>query len=133
MELEYLACASEDMATYPYTLVATTPIIMDYKATIAGIVEDIKQRIPRETIARRFHHTISAIVEEVALRALKETGIKIVGLGGGCFQNSLLTTECTERLGRSGFHVLTHRRVPTNDGGISLGQLVIADKILKED
>ncbi|MCX7766088.1 MAG: carbamoyltransferase HypF, partial [Candidatus Sumerlaeia bacterium] len=81
-------------------------------------------------IARRFHHTVAKIIEDLAKLARKETGINIVGLSGGGFQNYLLLTDSISRLENAGFKVLVHRLVPPNDGGISLGQLVIADSLI---
>jgi hydrogenase maturation protein HypF len=67
-------------------------------------------------------NAIAAMAEEIR----KETGFNRVVLSGGCFQNRLLLEGCLEILNRSGFEVFTHCDVPTNDGGIALGQAVIA-------
>ena len=63
---------------------------------------------------------------EVSMKIRESTGLNTVALSGGCFQNRLLLTKVMDRLESGGFKVLTHRQVPCNDGGISLGQAVIA-------
>ncbi len=75
----------------------------------------------------RFHRAVSEIVKEMCERLTKRTGIKKVALSGGVFQNRLLLRLTVPTLRKAGFEVLTHRQVPTNDGGISLGQAVIAN------
>ena len=57
---------------------------------------------------------------------LRETGIKTVALSGGVFQNRLLLKTTVDLLKKAGFDVLTHKEVPTNDGGIALGQAAVA-------
>ncbi|MCD6384831.1 carbamoyltransferase HypF [Candidatus Sumerlaeota bacterium] len=128
MELEFLASFSKDDGTYPYSFIDEEPIRIDYRPLIEAVIDDITQGQRIQTIARRFHHTLASIVESVAIAARKQTGIHIVGLSGGCFQNYLLMTECMERLKSAGFEVLIHKVVPPNDGGVSLGQLLIANK-----
>ena len=66
------------------------------------------------------------MVAQVCGRVRQDTGLNVVATSGGVFQNALLATEVAARLGRDGFHVYRHRRVPPNDGGLSLGQLAMA-------
>ena len=80
----------------------------------------------REVIAARFHHGVAAAIEAGCVLARERTGLGTVALSGGVFQNSLLVHATVRRLEAAGFLVLTHARVPCNDGGISLGQAVIA-------
>lgn len=129
MELEFLASFSPEDKAYPFSLLtAERPIKIDFRPTIQAIVKDLMEKIEREKVARRFHHTVAEIIEGVAKTAREETGINTVGLSGGCFQNYLLLTESWRRLESAGFKVLIHRLVPTNDGGISLGQLIVANE-----
>ena len=76
----------------------------------------------------RFHNTIAAMTRDVCLKIQAQSGLGAVALSGGCFQNRLLLGKVTELLRQSGFKVLTHRNVPANDGGISLGQAAIAGR-----
>jgi hydrogenase maturation protein HypF len=100
------------------------------RVAAAGLVraaaEDLAAGVSRPVIAARFHHGVAAVIEDVC-RALRERhGLDTVALSGGVFQNLLLTDRVVSRLAGHGFRVLTHHRVPCNDGGISLGQAVIA-------
>jgi hydrogenase maturation protein HypF len=62
----------------------------------------------------------------MALHARAKSGINVVALSGGCFQNRLLQAAAIERIEREGFAVLVHHRVPANDGALALGQAVVA-------
>jgi hydrogenase maturation protein HypF len=74
----------------------------------------------------KFHNTVARMISEVCHSIADETGISRVALSGGVFQNRLLLRRAVGLLESSGFQVFTHRQVPCNDGGISLGQAVIA-------
>ena len=93
---------------------------------IKGIVEDRESGISVEVISACFHLTVAEIVREGALRLREETGITKVALSGGTWQNRLLFSQAKRMLTDSGFEVLYHRKVPANDGGIALGQAMIA-------
>lgn len=82
-------------------------------------------------VSRRFHRTLAGLFSEVARMAYLETGLKSVALGGGVFQNELLLETLVHDLGTNGFKVLLPALVPTNDGGLSLGQAVIGREHLK--
>lgn len=94
---------------------------------IREVVNDKIQNVPNEQIAARFHVTLAEILVSLAINARKEAGISQVGLSGGVFQNFTLFNYLNERLRGEGFHVLTHSKVPPNDGGISLGQIAVAN------
>ena len=82
--------------------------------------------VPPAVIAARFHNGVAAAVEAACLRLRERHGLATVALSGGVFQNVLLLNQVVTRLESREFTVLTHSRVPCNDGGISLGQAVIA-------
>jgi hydrogenase maturation protein HypF len=94
----------------------------DWRPLIARVVEDVQAGVPLAGIAARFHNALVAWIAEVAV----QSGVKQVVLSGGVFQNRLLVERAAELLESSGFVVLTHRRVPPNDGGLALGQAVLA-------
>jgi hydrogenase maturation protein HypF len=94
---------------------------------IEKIVADIRADIPKATIAARFQQTLSELFVRAACRARRATAIRRAGLSGGVFQNVFFFTHTVRRLQEEGFAVLTHQQVPTNDGGLALGQVVIAD------
>ena len=79
-----------------------------------------------EEMAYRFHVTVAEMMGTMCERIAQETGLRTVALSGGCFQNRLLLALVVPRLQEAGLRVLVHRQVPCNDGGISLGQAVIA-------
>jgi len=93
---------------------------------IRRIVEDIRQGLGRGIISRRFHNTLIEMFTKTCLKLRESTGIHVVIMSGGVFQNSTLLTGLTRSLTSAGFEVYSHRLVPTNDGGLSLGQAVCA-------
>jgi hydrogenase maturation protein HypF len=74
----------------------------------------------------RFHNGIADVIADCCLLLRERAGLSTVALSGGVFQNLLLLDATTSRLESRGFGVLVHSRVPCNDGGISLGQAVVA-------
>ncbi|MGB5186381.1 MAG: carbamoyltransferase HypF [Acidimicrobiia bacterium] len=126
IEFEALVDRSEG-CSYDFGFVDTdTPIIVEPGPVLAGIVEDLRAGVPVGLIAARFHAAVATMIAEVAERICARTGITTVGLSGGVFQNVTLTHAAATALGEKGFAVLTHRLVPPNDGGLALGQTVIA-------
>ena len=95
---------------------------LDWRPAIEALVEDVQRNVQAGDIARRFHNTLV----EWIVTAAKQTGLERVVLSGGCFQNSFLAERTVERLSAAGHRPYTHQRVPPNDGGIALGQAVIA-------
>jgi hydrogenase maturation protein HypF len=85
--------------------------------------------VAASVVAGRFHNAVADVVLTACLGFREEHGIGVVALSGGVFQNLLLTTRVVDLLVDKGFEVLTHHRVPTNDGGISLGQAVVAASV----
>ena len=75
-----------------------------------------------------FHHAVAKAALEMAVHGKERTGQRKAALTGGVFMNRLLAELLTPLLEEKGFEVLTHRAVPPNDGGISLGQAVIAGR-----
>ena len=102
------------------------PSTLDVTPTIRAIVSDIQQGLSPSHIAHRFHITIAEMLAAVACEARERTRLDSVALSGGVFQNRLLLETLLARLEEKGFHVYINRRVPPNDGGLSLGQLAVA-------
>ena len=97
-----------------------------------GIVSDLECGVGVEIIASKFHNTIAEMILNVCRILRKTTGIDRVALSGGVFQNLLLLEKTYVLLDKNDFKVFTHRRVPPNDGGIALGQVVIANERIKK-
>jgi hydrogenase maturation protein HypF len=97
-------------------------------AMIREIAGDIKNQLPASVISTKFHRTIVDVIIQITGKISRETGLKKVVLSGGTFQNRFILEESERRLQQLNYMVFTHRNFPTNDGGIALGQLVIAAK-----
>ncbi len=113
---------------YPFTLreKAQMPAILDVAPMFRAIVHDIQQGMSTSHIAHRFHHSIAELLATACFCAREQTGLHVVALSGGVFQNQLLLTQLVKRLEEMAFQVYINRRVPPNDGGISLGQIAVA-------
>ena len=107
--------------------------ILDMSASIRAIVENIFSRKSMEEISSAFHYTLAAAFAAISLEMRKATGINRVALSGGCFQNRILLEGSVAELKKNGFDVYCHSQVPTNDGGVSLGQAVVAGSIMKKE
>lgn len=134
-EVEYegqAACELEAVARlrekgYGFSLDRSSEVwVVDTRPTIGEILHDVKLKRDIAEIAGRFHTTMSTAIVDTCLRLGIETGITRVALSGGVFQNKLLTWKVVEGLREKGLEPILHRKVPCNDGGVSLGQAVIA-------
>jgi hydrogenase maturation protein HypF len=101
--------------------------IISAEAVIRRAVEDLLDGYPPRKVSAKFHFGVAALIASVARRLRDERGLDRVALSGGVFQNMLLLKHTCRMLKADGFEVLTHGRVPTNDGGISLGQAAVAN------
>lgn len=109
---------------YPVTL--TTPI--NLKGILDGIINDIHWKEPVSNIATRFHNTMARLIILHVKNIRQKHQINKVVLSGGCFQNAWLLTKLEKELLADKFDVYTPANIPANDGGIALGQLIIAAK-----
>lgn len=124
MELEMIADEKEEQR---YDLEWTGGQVKQIaiESVIAGVVEDILKGLPAFIISRKFHNTLSEGFADLCHIIAAETGLDRVVLSGGCFQNRLLLEGVARALTQRGLAVYAHGLVPTNDGGISLGQAII--------
>jgi hydrogenase maturation protein HypF len=99
---------------------------------IRAVVADLEAGIAPAIIAARFHNSVAALVARVCRKLRDETGIAQIALSGGVWQNTTLLAKTLQLLRQDGFTVYTHQIVPPNDGGLSLGQAVIASLINEE-
>jgi hydrogenase maturation protein HypF len=129
-ELEMVA--ADDTGSYPFMVTGLDPFQIDMRTAIQAIVKDLLARVPICTIAGRFHRTMAQVVVDACVRIRHSDGIDSVCLSGGTFQNLRLLRLSVEGLRQHAFEVFTHRRVPTNDGGLSLGQAMIANEVLQQ-
>jgi hydrogenase maturation protein HypF len=127
IELEQTA---DPMERGTYAVPVSGPVV-DVPLLIRALVEDLRAGVTVPVIAARFHNALADVVLAVCQRLRDEHDLSTVALSGGVFQNSLLMTGVLDRLEHHGFEVLTHRQVPCNDGGISLGQAAVAAALLR--
>jgi len=129
IELEMLAPDEALVSeSYPFSIDGEEGIgVVRLSELWSALVGDIRNQTPAPVISLKFHNTMAEITVKMCKSIAKESNIKRVALSGGVFQNRLLFRLTMAALQKEGFDVLTHRLVPPNDGGISLGQAVIAN------
>ena len=134
IELEQLARRdSETGKGYPFAIGEQEPAQLDVMPLIRAIVDDIGLGVSTARIARRFHTSIAMLLAQTCARVRTQTGLNMVALSGGVLQNCLLLEQLKELLEEMAFQVFINRRVPPNDGGLSLGQLAIAAARLRAE
>jgi hydrogenase maturation protein HypF len=101
--------------------------VIDGVELVGAAAEDLATGALAPKVAARFHNGLAAALVRASVRARYRFGLETVALSGGTFQNVLLLHRVISGLESEGFEVLVHRRVPPNDGGISLGQAVVAN------
>ena len=107
------------------------PIVLSFLPAIREIIQDMLVGISPAIAAARFHAAVIAGCTETVVRIAARSGLRTVALSGGSFQNALLLEGMRRALTELQFTVLTHTQVPANDGGIALGQAVIAQQKIK--
>ena len=122
IELEAL-CAENEEGSYPITIHEDK---IDTSSLWAALLKDRSSGTPKPIIAARFHNAVSEVVLSVSKVVRRERDINTVVLSGGVWQNKRLLSRSVALLEKADFHVLWHRHVPTNDGGIALGQIMVA-------
>jgi hydrogenase maturation protein HypF len=131
IEME-MASDENERGSYPFVIADKDGMnIVHLKVLFSAIIQDIKNNVSQSRVSMKFHRTMAEMVVQMCQRLAKRSGIKKVALSGGVFQNRLLLRLTVAALEEAGFEVRTHSKVPTNDGGVSLGQAVIADSVTK--
>ena len=120
------AAAENVQREYAFALTEADPFEIDCRAMVEGIVRDLEHAITPKVVSAKFHNTVATFLAAAAARARETTGLNRVALSGGCFANRYVRTRLRRLLEESGFEVLTHENIPCNDGGVSLGQAVVA-------
>ncbi|MEE4543912.1 carbamoyltransferase HypF [Streptomyces sp. V4-01] len=110
----------------PRTARGDGPLLLDPAPVLSAALADVRAGAGAEAVAARFHAGLALAVRRTCAALRERTGLGTVALSGGVFANAVLTSACCEGLRADGFTVLRHRMVPPNDGGLALGQLVIA-------
>jgi hydrogenase maturation protein HypF len=129
----YATGAADETESYPFREAEANGIkTIKVREIFIAIIEDLNRGTPQSVIAARFHNTITRMILGLCQSISTETDLKKAALSGGVFQNRLLLRKTITSLESDGFEVVTHRQVPCNDGGISLGQVVIANNSREE-
>ena len=127
--IELEACRDESAAGQPYAFALREEggvLQLDPAPVIHAIVEDVRRGATPGQISQRFHDGLVRALASVVRQLRERTGLNTVCLSGGSFQNVHLAGELERLLAAEGFRVFTHSQVPAGDGGLSLGQAVVA-------
>lgn len=128
IELEGLARAARGTAgRYRFAWRDGDPARVDPAPVLADVVADAAHGVPPAIIGARFHAAVADLVHDAARRFAVPRAV--IALSGGVFQNALLLSSCTRLLRCDGFRVISHRRLPPNDGGIAFGQLLVVGAV----
>ena len=116
----------DDARAYPFDIMETdTSLLINPKPMWISLLDDLLRATPVPVMATRFHKGLAIAIVQMTVRLCASTQVSTVALSGGVMQNRVLFEQLTARLAAGGFNVLTHRQVPSNDGGIALGQAAI--------
>lgn len=133
IELEYLA-DEKIKGKYDFEIIKEKDMfIISPELIIKGVVNDLLRKESKSKISAKFHNSIAQMINEVCKRLRKEYDLNSVCLSGGVFQNIFLLDRTYNLLSKNKFKVYTHHKVPTNDGGISVGQAAIANHRFQRD
>lgn len=132
LELEMVLKADAGQAGgYPFAIRRERDLLLiDAVPMIHQLVKDLGNKVKKSHVSAQFHNGLSRAIADVCKAIRAEVGERPVALSGGVFQNRYLTERTMELLREEQFEVLVHRQVPPNDGGLSLGQAVIAGRML---
>jgi hydrogenase maturation protein HypF len=123
----------EGEGLYPVTVPERGECIIPQNPIIHGVISDLRQGVDRGTVIRKFHNTLVEIFTDVCLKLQQKYSLNRVCLSGGVFQNIYLLENLEKALIALDFEVYTHSIVPPNDGGVALGQVIVANAILKRE
>ncbi|MGW9024001.1 carbamoyltransferase HypF [Streptomyces sp. NPDC055722] len=130
LEAAALYAPADDASAYTFGVgdpeADTGPVLADPAPVLAAVVGDLRAGVAPVLIAARFHRAVTGLVHRVCVLARERHAVDTVALTGGVFLNSLLSSACAGVLAADGFTVLRHHLVPPGDGGLALGQLMVA-------
>jgi hydrogenase maturation protein HypF len=131
LESQAAAGSPADDDRYAFGLVPAAvdePLAIDWRPVVAALVGDLLAGRPVEGLAASFHHAVARMIDTVSERLAPAASL---GLSGGVFQNALLVERTLARCHRRGRGLLLHHTAPPSDGGLALGQAVLARRRLK--
>lgn len=124
MTLESILSRTETEDHYSFHISSSLPLVVDWEPMLITILADISQGVDTSWISAKFHNTLVEIIVQIA----HQIGEPYVVLTGGCFQNQYLSERAIHRLQENQLRPYWHQHVPTNDGGIALGQVMAAHR-----
>lgn len=125
-------CEKREEGFYHYTIdYIDNKYLINTDEIIIGIIEDLRSDINKGNIAKKFHNTVINIIIKVCSKIRGDYGINKVALSGGVFNNEIILKGAYKGLASKNFNVYIHKKIPCNDSGISLGQLIIGRERLK--
>jgi hydrogenase maturation protein HypF len=116
----------------PYCISGESPYVLDFMPTFAALTEALRQGGKVPFLAACFHVTLADAIVKMVKRIGQDTGIKKVALSGGVWQNITILQKVFGMLQQDGFYVYSNQQVPPNDGGLALGQAVVAGARIRE-
>jgi hydrogenase maturation protein HypF len=122
MQLEFALRRDAD-AAYSFSIREGSPLVIDWQPGILELINDHQNNVAADLVAAKFHNMLVETIVAVA----RKIGEPKIALSGGCFQNRYLTERAINRLRAENFRPYWHQRIPPNDGGIALGQIVAAN------
>jgi hydrogenase maturation protein HypF len=136
IELEMAMTSSDEDTGYPMKLVPqlvpeSDHWIISTRPLFEALLDDLGRNVPVAAISRRFHNGLVAGFVELATLLRKKTDLNRVCLSGGTFHNAYLSERLEARLSEAGFEVFAQKEVPSGDGGLSLGQAVVAAAMMR--
>jgi len=126
IELETCCDQRSDLGSYRFTISGDSCTQIATESLFHDLTTDLLGRVAPGILSRRFHTGLIDVIAAVILRMAHRSGLETVCLSGGSFQNAILSEGLKHKLEAAGMSVFTHNRVPPGDGGLILGQLVVA-------
>jgi len=117
--------------SYTYKVIKRDTYIIEPYEIIIHAIKDKKKGVSATIIASKFQNTIVNLTVSICTRIRDDSGINGVALSGGVFQNSFLLKKICCNLKQNNFEVYTHKELPSNDGGVAIGQIVVANEIIE--
>jgi hydrogenase maturation protein HypF len=108
--------------SFPLNVSPDGSAVLDWEPLVSHLLRSLSLGVPAPALAAQFH----AALADGILAVARHAGVRRIALTGGCFQNKLLTELAVSRLQAAGFEPLLHGSVPPNDGGIGVGQVLVA-------
>jgi len=112
--------------SYQFKFIEKETILIDCRKLVTEMVEDVRQNLDFSVISAKFHNAVAELILILGLKFREKFDLNKIALSGGCFQNVSLLRKAVNLLNQNDFEILIHSKVPPNDGGLALGQAVIA-------